>query len=68
MAGRVTSHKGAGNARARHLDERLPVANCSIETFGPHTVLCVERFDRAWTPDGWLARLPQEDLCQSLGG
>lgn len=45
----------------------LPVANCSIETFGPHTVLCVERFDRAWTPDGWLARLPQEDLCQSLG-
>ena len=30
-------------------------------------MLCVERFDRAWTQDGWLARLPQEDLCQALG-
>lgn len=45
----------------------LPVAACTIETFGPHTVLCVERFDRAWTPTGWLARLPQEDLCQASG-
>lgn len=45
----------------------FPVATSSIETFGPHTVLCVERFDRDWTPEGWIARLPQEDLCQAKG-
>ena len=45
----------------------FPVATSTIETFGPHTVLCVERFDRAWNPAGWIARLPQEDLCQAKG-
>ncbi len=45
----------------------FPVATSTIETFGPHTVLCVERFDRTWTPAGWIARLPQEDLCQAKG-
>lgn len=49
----------------------LPAANCEICTFGAQTVLAVERFDRQWQlrPDGqlWIARLPQEDLCQALG-
>ncbi|MBD7961174.1 type II toxin-antitoxin system HipA family toxin [Comamonas avium] len=45
----------------------FPVATSTIETFGPHTVLSVERFDRAWNPAGWIARLPQEDLCQAKG-
>jgi len=45
----------------------FPVATSTIATFGPHTVLCVERFDRAWNPAGWIARLPQEDLCQAKG-
>lgn len=45
----------------------FPVATSTIEKFGAHTVLCVERFDRAWNPAGWIARLPQEDLCQVKG-
>lgn len=49
----------------------LPAANGEICTFGAQTVLAVERFDRQWQqrPDGqpWIARLPQEDLCQALG-
>ncbi|WP_432239029.1 HipA domain-containing protein [Herbaspirillum robiniae] len=46
----------------------LPAAEASIERFGPHTVLAVERFDRAWMEGGrWIARLPQEDFCQALG-
>ncbi|OWY30071.1 toxin HipA [Herbaspirillum robiniae] len=46
----------------------LPAAEASIERFGPHTVLAVERFDRAWMDGGrWIARLPQEDFCQALG-
>lgn len=45
----------------------FPVATSTIEVFGPHTVLCVERFDRSLHPDGWIARLPQEDLCQASG-
>ncbi len=45
----------------------FPVAQTNIATFGEHTVLCVERFDRAWTPAHWIARLPQEDLCQAKG-
>lgn len=43
------------------------VADSSIETFGARQVLCVERFDRAWTAQGWIARLPQEDFCQVRG-
>ncbi|MEJ8295815.1 type II toxin-antitoxin system HipA family toxin [Delftia tsuruhatensis] len=43
------------------------VADSSIETFGGQQVLCVERFDRAWTAQGWIARLPQEDFCQVRG-
>ena len=44
----------------------LPVAHCWIESFGPHKVLVVERFDRQRFP-AWWARLPQEDFCQVLG-
>jgi serine/threonine-protein kinase HipA len=29
--------------------------------------LCVERFDRRWTTDGRLLRLPQEDFAQVFG-
>ena len=46
----------------------LPVAATSMETFGAQTILVVERFDRQWMDQGrWIARLPQEDFCQSLG-
>ena len=46
----------------------LPVANTEMSEFDGQKVLIVERFDRAWM-DGkkWIARLPQEDLCQALG-
>ena len=37
-----------------------------IMTFGKRRVLVVERFDRRWTADGRLLRLPQEDCCQAL--
>ena len=37
-----------------------------IETFGKTTALVIERFDRRWTRDGRLLRLPQEDFCQAL--
>lgn len=49
----------------------LPVATCGMATFGRRRVLVVERFDRQrMQPAGesaWLARLPQEDMCQALG-
>ena len=35
-------------------------------TFGKRIVLVVERFDRRWTAEGRLLRLPQEDCCQAL--
>jgi len=44
----------------------LPVNTASIETFGETKALVVERFDRRWTKDGRLLRLPQEDFCQAL--
>lgn len=37
-----------------------------IMTFGKRRVLVVERFDRRWTANGRLLRLPQEDCCQAL--
>ena len=44
----------------------IPVAKCSMETFGEQKVLVVERFDRALaTNGGWYMRLPQEDFCQA---
>jgi serine/threonine-protein kinase HipA len=45
----------------------LPVASARVEHFGRHTVLAVERFDRARMKEGWIARLPQEDFCQAFG-
>ncbi|KJE33985.1 toxin HipA [Thalassospira sp. HJ] len=44
----------------------LPVNNAEIKTFGETKALVIERFDRRWTKDGRLLRLPQEDCCQSL--
>lgn len=44
----------------------LSSANSEIRNFGDKRVLVVERFDRHWTPDGRLLRLPQEDSCQAL--
>lgn len=45
----------------------LPAADCTIEDFGARRVLVVQRFDRRWRPEGWIARLPQEDFCQAKG-
>jgi serine/threonine-protein kinase HipA len=46
----------------------LPVANADIAQFGAYRVLVVERFDRRWMDEArWIARLPQEDLCQATG-
>ena len=44
----------------------LPVAKSCIIDFAAKRVLAVERFDRTWTNDGRLLRLPQEDCCQAL--
>ncbi len=60
----------------------LPVADAAIARFGDQRALVVTRFDRRWmgvdpaqvekkrfTPRKgmWIARLPQEDLCQAMG-
>lgn len=45
----------------------LPVAGTQIARFGEQQVLVVERFDREWVGERWIARLPQEDFCQVLG-
>lgn len=44
----------------------LPVNTATIETFGETKALVIKRFDRHWTKDGRLLRLPQEDCCQAL--
>jgi serine/threonine-protein kinase HipA len=44
----------------------LPSANVAIEEFKGRRVLVVERFDRLWTRDKRLLRVPQEDCCQAL--
>jgi serine/threonine-protein kinase HipA len=43
----------------------LPVCNAEIHSFEATKALVVERFDRR-LGDGWIMRLPQEDLCQAL--
>lgn len=48
----------------RHLG--LPVARTAIARFAGRKALVVQRFDRRWTADGRLLRLPQEDCCQAL--
>ena len=49
----------------------LPTARADIATFGAQKALVVERFDRRRVPEGphgpWIARLPQEDMCQASG-
>lgn len=45
----------------------LPAAACQIQDFGARRALVVERFDRSWTPQGWVIRWPQEDFCQAKG-
>lgn len=44
----------------------LPTAQTEIIDFGEARVLSIKRFDRRWTKDGRLIRLPQEDCCQAL--
>ena len=43
----------------------LPVASTEMAVFGRQKVLVVERFDRRRIDKTWIARLPQEDLCQA---
>lgn len=46
----------------------LPTANAEMAYFEDQKTLIVERFDRRWSQDKqWLIRLPQEDICQSMG-
>lgn len=64
----------------RELD--LPVADVAVARFGEQRALAVTRFDRRWigvdpvdaqkkrfkpSKGTWIARLPQEDLCQAMG-
>ncbi len=44
----------------------LAVNQTTIRNFGSTKALVIERFDRHWTRDGRLLRLPQEDCCQAL--
>ncbi len=44
----------------------LPSAKVAMATFGGKRVLIVERFDRQFTGDKRLLRVPQEDCCQAL--
>lgn len=44
----------------------VPAANVEVADFGGRRTLIVERFDRLWTKDDRLLRLPQEDICQAL--
>lgn len=44
----------------------LPTAKAKMNVFGKTVALVIERFDRRWTDDGRLLRLPQEDFCQAL--
>ena len=43
----------------------LRTARAEVVQFGDRKALAVERFDRTWTRDGRLIRLPQEDMCQA---
>jgi serine/threonine-protein kinase HipA len=44
----------------------LPTAKVEMATFGDKRALIVERFDRLWTHNHRLIRVPQEDCCQAL--
>ena len=44
----------------------LPAAKTEIIDFDDQRALSIERFDRLWTRDERMLRLPQEDCCQAL--
>ncbi len=44
----------------------LPTNAAEIAVFGKTVALVIERFDRKWTTDERLLRVPQEDFCQAL--
>ncbi|MCY4031242.1 MAG: type II toxin-antitoxin system HipA family toxin [Hyphomicrobiales bacterium] len=44
----------------------LKVNDAQIQSFAGTKALVIKRFDRLWTKDGRLLRLPQEDFCQAL--
>jgi len=44
----------------------LPVCHAEVRHFDGSKALVVERFDRR-PGNGWIMRLPQEDMCQALG-
>ena len=44
----------------------LPVNAAEIKFFGKTKAIVIERFDRKWTEDGRLLRVPQEDFCQDV--
>ncbi len=44
----------------------LRAAQTHVAQFEDQKALVVTRFDRLWTADGRLVRLPQEDCCQAL--
>ncbi|MFU0507429.1 type II toxin-antitoxin system HipA family toxin [Pseudaminobacter sp. NGMCC 1.201702] len=44
----------------------IPTPPVEIADFGERRTLIIERFDRLWTRDDRLLRLPQEDICQAL--
>jgi serine/threonine-protein kinase HipA len=44
----------------------LAAARSEIKDFAGMRALVIERFDRMWTTDGRLLRIPQEDCCQAL--
>jgi len=44
----------------------MPVAETEIVDFGETRALVIKRFDREWSNDGRLLRVPQEDCCQAL--
>lgn len=44
----------------------LPAAKSAMTDFAGRRALVIERFDRTWTKDGRLLRIPQEDCCQAL--
>lgn len=45
----------------------IPSAHVEIVRFGKQRVLCVERFDRRLSDEGWWMRLPLEDFAQAFG-
>ena len=45
----------------------LATAPTEIGEFGDQRAIVVERFDREWTDDGKLLRVPHEDFLQAIG-